>query len=131
MLLRGLRVRLGPTKSILLLTCILITICYYFDFVFFTYEHGHARHILQRDLVSHYLWPYGTTTPSPDNINQVCEDHGFTRYEQNNNGTRRRRVYDLFPFHQELDWLEIRLRTLAPFVDYFVITEYTTTFTGM
>jgi beta-1,4-mannosyl-glycoprotein beta-1,4-N-acetylglucosaminyltransferase len=30
----------------------------------------------------------------------------------------------------ELDWLEIRLHTLAPFVDYFVILESPITFTG-
>jgi hypothetical protein len=131
MLLRGLRVRLGPTKSILVLICILITICYYFASVFFTHGRGYTGHTLQRDLVSHYLWPYGTTTPTPENTDQACRDHGFTRYQRNNNSTRPRRVYDLFPFHQELDWLEIRLRTLAPFVDYFVITEYTTTFTGI
>ena len=131
MLLHGLRVRLGPIKSILLLTCILITTCYYFYPTFLTSEHGYTGNVLQRDLVSHYLWPYGTKTPTPESIDQACRDHGFTRYQQNNNGTRRRRVYDLFPFHQELNWLEIRLRTLAPFVDYFVITEYTTTFTGI
>ena len=131
MLLHGLRVRLGPIKLVLLLTCILITTCYYFSPVFLTYEYGHVTHTLQRELVSHYLWPYGTTTPTPENIDQACSDHGFTRYQRNDNSTRRRMVYDLFPFHQELDWLEIRLRTLAPFVDYFVITEYTTTFTGI
>jgi beta-1,4-mannosyl-glycoprotein beta-1,4-N-acetylglucosaminyltransferase len=85
---------------------------------------------LQRDLVSRYLWPArGTTTPHPENVEQACSEHGFAPYRQNN-GTRRR-VYDIFPFMLELDWLEIRLRTLAPFVDYFVIVEFTTTFTGL
>jgi len=41
-----------------------------------------------------------------------------------------RRIYDLIMFSTELDWLEIRLHTLAPFVDYFVIIESPTTFTG-
>jgi beta-1,4-mannosyl-glycoprotein beta-1,4-N-acetylglucosaminyltransferase len=30
-----------------------------------------------------------------------------------------------------MDWLEIRLNTLAPYMDYFVIVESPTTFTGM
>jgi beta-1,4-mannosyl-glycoprotein beta-1,4-N-acetylglucosaminyltransferase len=33
--------------------------------------------------------------------------------------------------NDELDWLEIRLHTLAPFVDYFVILESPVTFTGL
>jgi beta-1,4-mannosyl-glycoprotein beta-1,4-N-acetylglucosaminyltransferase len=39
-------------------------------------------------------------------------------------------VYDVFPFYNELDILEIRLNTLDPIVDFFVITEATTTFAG-
>lgn len=40
------------------------------------------------------------------------------------------RVYDCFPFFNELDILEIRLAELDPLVDYFVIVEATRTFTG-
>ncbi len=40
-------------------------------------------------------------------------------------------MYDLFMLNDELDWLEIRLHTLAPFVDYFVILESPVTFTGL
>jgi len=39
-------------------------------------------------------------------------------------------VYDVFPFFNEIDLLEIRLNTLDPLVDYFVITECSTTFSG-
>jgi beta-1,4-mannosyl-glycoprotein beta-1,4-N-acetylglucosaminyltransferase len=39
-------------------------------------------------------------------------------------------VYDVFPFFNEIDLLEIRLHTLDPLVDFFVITECTTTFSG-
>ncbi len=39
-------------------------------------------------------------------------------------------VYDVFPFFNEIDLLEIRLNTLDPLVDFFVITECTTTFSG-
>ena len=39
-------------------------------------------------------------------------------------------IYDVFPFFNELDILEIRLNTLYKIVDQFVITEATTTFSG-
>ena len=39
-------------------------------------------------------------------------------------------IYDVFPFFNELDILEIRLNSLDEFVDYFFITEATTTFSG-
>lgn len=39
-------------------------------------------------------------------------------------------IYDVFPFFNELDVLEIRLNTLNSVVDYFLITEATTTFSG-
>ena len=41
-----------------------------------------------------------------------------------------RKVYDCFVFYNELDILEIRLNTLDPFVDHFVLVESTHTFTG-
>lgn len=41
------------------------------------------------------------------------------------------RVYDVFPFFNELDLLEIRLNTLNEFVDEFIITEADKTFSGL
>ena len=41
-----------------------------------------------------------------------------------------RKTFDLVTINTELDLLEIRLHTLSPFVDYFVIVESTHTFTG-
>lgn len=40
------------------------------------------------------------------------------------------KVYDGFLFFKELDLLELRLEIMNPFVDFFVITESTTTFSG-
>jgi beta-1,4-mannosyl-glycoprotein beta-1,4-N-acetylglucosaminyltransferase len=40
------------------------------------------------------------------------------------------RVFDCFPFFNELDILEIRLAELDPLVDYFVIVEATRTFSA-
>ncbi|MES2314820.1 MAG: hypothetical protein V4524_02700 [Patescibacteria group bacterium] len=40
------------------------------------------------------------------------------------------KIYDVFPFFNELDLLEIRLNILDPYVDYFVIVEYAETFSG-
>ena len=40
------------------------------------------------------------------------------------------KLFDTFLFFNELDLLEIRLNVLAPYVDYFVITEADVTFSG-
>jgi beta-1,4-mannosyl-glycoprotein beta-1,4-N-acetylglucosaminyltransferase len=40
------------------------------------------------------------------------------------------RVFDCFPFFNELDVLDIRLAELDPLVDHFVVVEATRTFTG-
>jgi hypothetical protein len=40
------------------------------------------------------------------------------------------KVYDVFPFFNELDILEIRLQELSEVVDYFVLVESSVTFTG-
>lgn len=73
----------------------------------------------------------GITTPpsSTDETAALCREHNFQPYRSN--GRDHRKMYDLFLFSHELDWLEIRLNTLAPYVDYFVIVESPTTFTGM
>ena len=41
------------------------------------------------------------------------------------------KIYDWFTFHNELDLLEIRLRILNPYVDYFVLVEATKTHPGI
>ena len=41
------------------------------------------------------------------------------------------KVIDVFPFFNELDILEMRLNILDPYVDYFIISEATKTFSGM
>ncbi|KAF2771458.1 hypothetical protein EJ03DRAFT_342215 [Teratosphaeria nubilosa] len=64
-------------------------------------------------------------------IGQFCDAHGFQEYDESRHGPRARRIYDLFLISTELDWLEIRLHTLSPYVDYFVIVESRTTFTGL
>ncbi|KAK5165534.1 uncharacterized protein LTR77_009063 [Saxophila tyrrhenica] len=63
---------------------------------------------------------------SSQNAAAVCRKHGFSPYRPPG-----RKVYDLFPFNVELDWLDIRLNTLASYVDYFVIVEGRNTFTNL
>ena len=41
------------------------------------------------------------------------------------------KIYDCFPFFNELDLLEIRLNYLDPVVDYFVLCESRVTFSGI
>src|SRR4030042_2627609 len=40
------------------------------------------------------------------------------------------KIYDCFPFHNELDLLEVRLHELYDVVDYFVLSESTRTHSG-
>jgi beta-1,4-mannosyl-glycoprotein beta-1,4-N-acetylglucosaminyltransferase len=61
-------------------------------------------------------------------VRSLCKQHNFNPYQPD--PARPRKIYDLFLFSYELDWLEVRLNTLAPYVDYFVIVESPTTFTG-
>ena len=42
-----------------------------------------------------------------------------------------RKIYDCFPFFNELDLLEIRLNYMDPYVDYFVLCESVVTFSGL
>lgn len=41
------------------------------------------------------------------------------------------KIFDIFPFFNELDLLEVRLNILDPYVDYFVLSESTKTFSGI
>lgn len=41
------------------------------------------------------------------------------------------KIFDIFPFFNELDLLEIRLNILDNYVDYFVLSECTKTFSGL
>ncbi|KAF3920021.1 hypothetical protein ABW21_db0203495 [Orbilia brochopaga] len=43
----------------------------------------------------------------------------------------RRKIYDLVMVNNEMDWLEIRMETMAKYVDYFIIVEAAVTFTGL
>src|ERR1700761_65249 len=89
-------------KSALLVTCVLLAIFFYFPVLPNSHGHLPTRHTLQPALVSQHLWPtHDAATPTPENVDQACSEHGFTAYQQKN-GTRPRRVYDVFPFLLEL-----------------------------
>jgi beta-1,4-mannosyl-glycoprotein beta-1,4-N-acetylglucosaminyltransferase len=61
---------------------------------------------------------------------QLCRAHRWGVFH-GQDGKRRRKVYDLFMVNNEMDWLEIRLNTMAAHVDYFVVLESAVTFTGL
>ncbi|KAI2622883.1 glycosyltransferase family 17 protein [Hypomontagnella submonticulosa] len=56
----------------------------------------------------------------------LCRQHGWAPF----GNPAGRKVYDLIMINTELDWLEIRLNTTYPYVDYFVIVESKKTFTN-
>lgn len=86
------------------------------------------EHRLQPGLFSDNIKRDPLRPSETDKIVSVCRNHGFKPYR--NRGPRRK-VYDLLLFSYELEVLEIRLNTLAPYVDYFVIVEATNTFTAL
>lgn len=74
---------------------------------------------------------YGHSPPTADYEEpDICKAHSYKQFSHPEGEQGRRKVFDLFLISSELDWLEIRLNTLAPHVDYFVIVESATTFTG-
>ncbi len=87
-----------------------------------------------RCLRDHYLDPGGALSRVGSTLGDkslqstdwpaTCRQHGFSSFNQP------RKVFDLVLFSTELDWLEIRLHSHAPYVDYFVIVESPTTFTN-
>lgn len=63
-----------------------------------------------------------------DQATEFCAAHRWAAYPRS---ARRRRVYDMVMLNNELDWLEMRLRTMGGQVDYFVVLESRVTFTGL
>jgi beta-1,4-mannosyl-glycoprotein beta-1,4-N-acetylglucosaminyltransferase len=57
----------------------------------------------------------------------LCAAHGLDVFRDR---SQPRKVYDLFLFNTEFDWLEIRLNDLSPHVDHFILLESLQTFTG-
>ena len=58
---------------------------------------------------------------------RYCHAHNWKPFPKRDS---RRKIYDLVMVNSELDWLEIRLNELYKHVDYFVVLESATTFTG-
>ncbi|KAH8884542.1 glycosyltransferase family 17 protein [Thozetella sp. PMI_491] len=68
--------------------------------------------------------------PSARTGRELCRAKGWRPFKTGSSATHRK-VYDLIMINTELDWLEIRLNTLYDYVDYFIIVESGTTFTGL
>jgi beta-1,4-mannosyl-glycoprotein beta-1,4-N-acetylglucosaminyltransferase len=93
------------------------------------YHHSISRdHYLSPDLIllSTYMAD-AHVRPRTEDIQTICHAHDFAARDDSEYP---RKVYDLVLLSTELDWLEIRLHTVADYVDYFVIVESPTTFTG-
>ena len=87
------------------------------------------KHVLQTALFNpSLLLPSSDQPLNTKEAASTCRSHGFKPYRSHG---PRRKVYDLFLLSHELDWLDIRLNTLSPYVDYFVIVEGTNTFTAL
>lgn len=62
-----------------------------------------------------------------DQAQSLCAAHGLDVYSDR---SRPRKVYDLFLFNTEFDWLEVRINELFPYVDHFILLESLQTFSG-
>jgi len=124
MLLPG-RPRFHASRLLLLLLLVTAAI----GFARFAYRHKTRLHVLQPDLYRRSTHGPSQNVLLPEKIAGFCQAHGFDQYI--NRSPRERKVYDLFLLSTELDWLEIRLHTLSPYVDFFVVVESRTTFTGL
>lgn len=87
------------------------------------------NHYLSTDLID---LPYDIEASEPKLLSQneiqaMCRANGFA---PENARRITKKIFDLVLMSNELDWLEIRLHTLSHYVDYFVIIESPTTFTG-
>ncbi|KAK4900101.1 hypothetical protein LTR27_002864 [Elasticomyces elasticus] len=103
--------------------CVCILLCA----VIIVRRHDKSRnHYLSQELINHAIKPSAgqDSLLTRQESSRMCRQHGFSTYG------KARKVYDLVLFSTELDWLEIRLNTLAPHVDYFVVIESSTTFTN-
>jgi beta-1,4-mannosyl-glycoprotein beta-1,4-N-acetylglucosaminyltransferase len=58
---------------------------------------------------------------------ELCSSHGLKPYQDR---THPRKVYDLFLFNTEFDWLEIRVNQLFKQVDHFILLEAMQTFSN-
>ncbi|KAI5357624.1 putative glycosyl transferase, family 17 [Septoria linicola] len=91
------------------------------------YDHSTRRdYYLPAEIIPntrHYAVDKSTSFDHAD-ADFVCNSVGFRSYG------KERKVYDLIMFSTELDWLEIRLNMMDPVVDFFIIIESPTTFTG-
>ncbi|KAF2163155.1 glycosyltransferase family 17 protein [Zasmidium cellare ATCC 36951] len=83
---------------------------------------GSREHVLDHNVVRRYA-----ASGSDDFAARkaLCDAHDFLL-----SPSPEKKLYDLILLSTELDWLEIRLNTLGPYVSYFVILESPTTFTG-
>ncbi|KZZ95145.1 glycosyl transferase family 17 protein [Ascosphaera apis ARSEF 7405] len=68
---------------------------------------------------------------SSSQADDLCEQYGWSTFKPATHNAPRRKIYDMFLFNTELDWLEIRMNELKDHVDYFVIVEANTTFTNL
>jgi beta-1,4-mannosyl-glycoprotein beta-1,4-N-acetylglucosaminyltransferase len=100
-------------------------------------RHAHSITDRSNELEKSYNPSLGDTSQPRLNVRVILDDaqaqefcgqHAFQPYL---NRYSLRKVYDLFMINDELEWLEIRLNTLAAHVDYFVIVESPYTFTGL
>ena len=88
----------------------------------------HLRHEINLDAAARSYKLDAQGFMSLSEAGEYCKAHNWKAYPKRSTHGK---IYDLFMINTELDWLEIRLNELKDQVDYFVILESATTFTGL
>jgi beta-1,4-mannosyl-glycoprotein beta-1,4-N-acetylglucosaminyltransferase len=110
---------------------VLVTTTVFTLVLFFYYRTEDGRHIIGETALGAAAKGFKTDAHgfmAMPEAKEYCRAHKWKAYPKRNT---RRKIYDLFMMNTELDWLEIRLNELKDQVDYFVILESASTFTGL
>ncbi|PTD06038.1 hypothetical protein FCULG_00001019 [Fusarium culmorum] len=101
------------------------------------FDRSHADRITDADIRATQILPRLNFSRShhefyaSEAARSLCDAHGYSVFKPRSDALDgRRKIYDLFMVNTELDFLEIRLKTLYNYVDYFVIVEAPLTFQG-
>ncbi|CEF88474.1 hypothetical protein FGSG_05624 [Fusarium graminearum PH-1] len=101
------------------------------------FDRSHAHRITYADIRATQILPRLNFSRShhefyaSEAARSLCDAHGYSVFKPRSDALDgRRKIYDLFMVNTELDFLEIRLKTLYNYIDYFVIVEAPLTFQG-
>ena len=118
----------SPTRLYVLIGCVLMTLL---NSALLVHYGQNAYSYVQHDLLGGYQkLPQDVALTSCEELGWDTRRTGGGGYAGGGEAEDDRRIYAGFTFFSELDILELRLAELSEAVDYFVLVEEATTFSG-